>query len=485
MMRQLSRVTMSMRELDRLKVMQAVLDGELPGVRAAQRLQVSARQIRRMLKRYRAEGPVGLISRARHRPSNHRLAAEVENRVAQLLREHYADFGPTLAAEKLAQRHQIVLSKGTVRRIQIDAGLWIPRKLRPAPIQQPRARRACFGELVQIDGCEHRWFEERALACTAIVYVDDATSRLMVVRFTGAESTFAYFEATREYLQRHGKPLALYSDKASVFRVNHSAAVNGPGHTQFGRALYELNIEGICANTPAAKGRVERAHLTLQDRLVKELRLAGISSIAAANAFMPRFIEAYNARFAKPPRNAHDAHRALRADEDLTLIFAWRELRKVTQNLTLHYERKLYLLPDTAANRRLIGKYVEVFQYPEGGRIEIRVNGTALPYSLYDKLAEVDQGAVVEHKRLGQVLRVVQEVQAHRDNRRVDVPSTAHRADGQRVPRVRIVGSKKQRELGAPELHAAIEAVQAEQAEHLPPRTGRQTGLVGDAGIGD
>ena len=148
----------------------------------------------------------------------------------------------------------------------MDAGLWIPRKLRPPKIQQPRARRACFGELIQIDGCEHRWFEERAPMCTAIVYVDDATSRLMVVRFAGSESTFAYFEATLEYLKSFGKPLAFYSDKASIFRINQPGAVTGPGYTQFGRALYELNIDGICANTAAAKGRVERAHLTLQDR---------------------------------------------------------------------------------------------------------------------------------------------------------------------------------------------------------------------------
>ncbi|MDB6009959.1 MAG: integrase [Gammaproteobacteria bacterium] len=166
--------------------------------------------------------------------------------------------------------------------------------------------------------------------CTVLVYVDDATSRLMTVRFTGSESTFAYFEATREYLGRHGKPLALYSDKASIFRVNQPHAVKGPGFTQFARALYELNVDGICANSPAAKGRVERAHLTLQDRLVKELRLEGISTLTAANAFMPRFMEAYNRRFAKVPRERHDAHRALRADEDLGLIFCWRELRKVS-----------------------------------------------------------------------------------------------------------------------------------------------------------
>jgi hypothetical protein len=228
-MRQLSRVTMTMRELDRLKCLQAVVAGELPVIRAAEGLGMSARQIRRWAQRYRGEGPVGLISRRCRRPSNNHLKNDLEARVAGILRERYADFGPTLAAEKLAERHQIVLAKETVRRIQIAAGLWIPRKLRAPKIQQPRARRGCVGELIQIDGCEHRWFEDRAPMCTVLVYVDDATSRLMVVHFTGAESTFAYFEATREYLGRYGKPLALYSDKASIFRVNSSgSAVPGP-----------------------------------------------------------------------------------------------------------------------------------------------------------------------------------------------------------------------------------------------------------------
>jgi transposase len=474
-MRQLSRVTMNMRELDRLKCIQAVIDGQLRIGMAAERLAMSPRQIRRLAQRYRTEGPAGLVSRRYRRPSNNRLDEALENQVVRLLREHYADFGPTLAAEKLAERHQIQLAKETVRRIQVDAGLWIPRRLRPPKIQQPRSRRACVGELIQIDGCEHRWFEDRAPACTALVFVDDATSRLMGVKFTGAESTFGYFEALREYLERYGKPLALYSDKASVFRINHTTAVGGPGYTQFGRALYELNIDGICANTAAAKGRVERAHLTLQDRLVKELRLQGISTIEAANAFMPAFMEAYNARFAKIPRKGYDAHRAVRADEDLELIFAWRELRKVTKVLTLHYERKLYLLADTAANRRLIGKYIEIFQYPDG-RVEIRVAGQSLPYSLYDKLGAVDQGAIVENKRLGSVLRVVQEVQAQRDSRAVNVPSTAHRADGTIVPRERIAGSKKQKELGPEDLQQAIEGV---HPELLPPLSGRQTGLRG------
>jgi hypothetical protein len=414
---------------------------------------------------------MGLVSRHRNRPSNNRLEADLESQVAQILRDHYPDFGPTLAMEKLAERHQVVLAKETVRRIQVAAGLWIPRKLRPPKIQQPRTRRACVGELIQIDGCEHAWFEDRGPMCTALVFVDDATSRLMAVRFAGTESTFAYFEALRKYVERYGKPMALYSDKATIFRVNRPGAVNGPGYTQFSRALYELNIDGICANTPAAKGRVERAHLTLQDRLVKEFRLAGISSLEAANALMPTFIEAYNAKFAKVPRNPHDAHRPLRPEEDLDLILAWRELRKVSQNLLLHYERKLYVLVDTPDNRRLIGKYVEVFQYPDG-RIEIRVAGRALPYSLYINSGLIEQGAIVENKRLGHALRVLQAAQARREPLlRRAAPSTAHRADGAKVARSKRVSSGKPRH--RQDLEPAREAADPELLP--PPSGGRQT----------
>jgi hypothetical protein len=196
-------------------------------------------------------------------------------RVIGILRESYADFGPTLAAEKLRSGHQIDLAKETVRQLQIAAGLWIPRRLRPPKVQQPRARRACLGELVQIDGCDHRWFEDRAPACTALVYVDDATSRLMVVLFTGVESTFAYFEATRQYLDRFGKPLAFYSDKASIFRVNQKSATGGDGHTQFQHARRQgarragaSDVTGSAGQRAAAAGHLddrgrERLHADL------------------------------------------------------------------------------------------------------------------------------------------------------------------------------------------------------------------------------
>ena len=448
------KVMMTMRDLDRLKCIQGVLDRELRVFQAAERLGITPRQVLRLVRRYELEGPIGLISRHRNRPGNHRIKAELADRAFAILRSQYPDFGPTLAAEKLRERHRIDLAVETVRRLMVAGGLWLPRKLRPPKVYQPRARRACLGELVQIDGCEHRWFEDRAPMCTALVYVDDATSRLMTVLFTGTESTFAYFEATRQYLARYGKPLAFYSDKASIFRINRPAT-GGDGQTQFARALYELNIDGICANTASAKGRVERAHLTLQDRLVKELRLEGIASIEAANELMPSYIADYNRRFGKLPRDRHDSHRPLRDDENLDEIFAWRETRKVTQSLTLHYERKLYLLEDKPENRRYIGKYLDVIQYPDG-RIAIQAAGRSLPYSTYDKLGVIDQGEIVENKRLGSVLKAAQLAQAERDNRCVAGPSTAHRLDGKKVPRTKVAGSKTQRQLNADDLRRAV-----------------------------
>ncbi|MBF6990861.1 ISNCY family transposase [Cupriavidus sp. IK-TO18] len=449
-------ITVSMRELDRLKTVQAVVDGQLrPGV-AAERLEITDRQFRRLLERYRQEGSSGLVSRRRGRPSNNRLPADRESVALSLIREHYADFGPTLAAEKLRERHGLTLSKETIRRLMTVAGLWVPRNQRPPKVYQPRNRRACYGELIQIDGSDHRWFEERAPAWTLLVYVDDATSRIMELRFTHSESTFTYFAATRAYLERHGKPVAFYSDKASVFRVNKKGATSGDGHTQFARALFELNIEGICANSSQAKGRVERTHLTLQDRLVKELRLRGISTMEAANAFMAEFIVDYNARFAKAPRNDHNAHRPLRPDENLDLIFAWREPRCVSKSLTIQYDKMLYLLADTPEHRKLAGRYIDVYHYPDG-RIEPRANGAALPYTIYDRLSEVDQGAIVDNKRLGHVLQLAQYVQEKRDNTRsLSVPGT----EGAPRKRGRPPGKKSQRSLGQNDMLEALQRLQ-------------------------
>ncbi|SEM22021.1 Integrase core domain-containing protein [Bosea lupini] len=266
-----------------------------------------------------------------------------------LIKANYLDFGPTLAAEKLAERHGLRLGVETVRRWMIADGIWRDRRERLKPVHQPRYRRDCVGELIQIDGSQHWWFEDRGPQCTLLVFIDDATSRLMHLQFVTAESTFDYFAATRSYLQRYGKPVAFYSDKHATFRVNKVGATGGNGMTQFGRALDQLNIDIICANVPQAKGRVERANGTLQDRLVKELRLAGISSLEAGNAFLPGFMEDFNRRFAKEPFNDKDLHRPLATDDDIDEAFAWKEERTVSQNLTLQYDKMLFILEPTDA----------------------------------------------------------------------------------------------------------------------------------------
>ena len=250
--------------------------------------------------------------------------------------------------------------------------------------------------------------------CTLLVYIDDATSRLMHLQFVESESTFDYFAATRAYLERHGKPVAFYSDKHGVFRVNRKDAIGGDGMTQFGRALHALNIDIICANSSQAKGRVERANGTLQDRLVKEMRLSGIDTIEAGNAFLPAFMEDYNARFAKAPFDDRDVHRPLAGHDDLDDAFAWKEERTVSVNLTLQYDQVLFILEPTGIARSLARKRVTVIDYPDG-RLAIRHNGVDLPYRTFDKRPQVNQAAIVENKRLGPILAYIAEQQKKLD----------------------------------------------------------------------
>src|SRR5215469_14563318 len=274
---------MSDGELSRLEVLRDLDQKRLTTEAAAQLLGLERRQLFRLLKAYRSEGATGLISKRRGHRSNRRKPDALRRSVLAIIREWYWDFGPTLAAEKLREVHGITLGRETLRLWMIEAGLWRDRKQRRGRVHQPRPRRDCVGELVQVDGSEHSWFEDRGPQCTLLVFIDDATGRLMHLQFVESESTFSYFQATRAYLEAWGKPVAFYSDKHGVFRVNQTGAVGGDGMTQFGRALHALNIDIICANSSQAKGRVERAHKTLQDRLVKELRLAGVGTLADGN----------------------------------------------------------------------------------------------------------------------------------------------------------------------------------------------------------
>ncbi|KKC23815.1 ISNCY family transposase [Sphingomonas sp. SRS2] len=402
-------LAMSHRELSRYDTLLRVTRRELRVEDAATLLGLTRRQVGRLLTRLRADGPEGLISRKRGRPSNRRHSDAFRERALALVREHYHDFGPTLATEYLAERHDVVISNESLRKWMISAGLWKDRDARRPRPYQPRYRRDCRGELIQVDGSKHWWFEDRGPQCTLLVYIDDATSELMHLKMVESESTFAYMDATREYIERHGKPVALYSDKHSVFR-NPVATAKGDGMTHFGRALEALNIEIICANSPQAKGRVERANGTLQDRLVKAMRLEGISSIAEANAFLPTYMARHNQRFAKPPFDARDLHRPLAPHDDLRREMVWREQRKVTSSLTLHYNKAVFILEPTEVSRPLAGKRVDVCEYPDG-RLEIRHGEHVLPYAMFDKIRQVNQAAVVDNKHLDAALEMAKLIQ--------------------------------------------------------------------------
>src|SRR3954447_7962585 len=404
---------MSERDLRRIEVLAEVTNGRRTPASAAAVLALSARQVHRLLKAYRLGGGGAIAHKARGRPSNNRIPDDVRDRALELVRSAYADFGPTLAAEMLAEKHGVKVSRETMRGWMADAGLWLSREQRRR-FHQPRLRREALGELVRIDGSEHRWFEDRADPCTLLVFIDDATGRLMQLRFAPSESAFTYFEALQGYLEAHGCPTAFYSDKHSVFRVTRQDAKGGQGMTQFGRALAELNIEILCASSSQAEGRVERVNRTLQDRLVKELRMAKISDLAAANAFLPGFIERFNARFAVAPACPNHRHRPLNiAPDRLRDILCHREQRHVGQQLALSYERKRIILVENETTAKLAGQHVDTYAFADG-RLEVRWKGLSLPFTVFDKDQRVTHAAIVANKRLGEVLAFIKSQQDQR-----------------------------------------------------------------------
>ena len=410
-------VSMSAKEFSLLDVLLDVEASRITIREACALMGLRRRQVFRLLAALREHGAAGLASKRRGRSSNNRLPPAVRELTMALVHEHYADFGPTLAAEKLSERHGLWVSRETLRQWMIADGLWLDRRHRLKPVHQPRNRRERLGELIQIDGSQHWWFETRGPRCTLLAYIDDATSRLMHAAFVPSESTLDYLRETQRYVAVHGRPIAFYSDKHAIFRVSNTEARGGDGMTQFGRALHELNIDIICANSAPAKGRVERSFGTLQDRLVKEMRLAGIASLEAANAFLPGFIAGYNERFGKEPIDARDAHRPVPSDIFLDDVFAWREERTVTHNLTLQYDKIVFLLEPNEVTRPLARQRVTVFDYPDG-RLAIRHAGVELPYRTYDKLRRVTQAAIVENKRLSVALAYVARIQQERDEQR-------------------------------------------------------------------
>jgi hypothetical protein len=312
-------------------------------------------------------GDASVVSRRRGRPSNNRFEGAKVGRIETALRQRYADFGATLASEKLLEIEGIAVSRETVRRIQIRLGLHKPKRRRAKRLFQLRERRPRFGELIQIDGSPHDWFEGRGPRCTLIVFIDDATGRLTHLHFAPTETTKAYLQALRAHVLAHGLPLAFYSDRHGVFRVNAKEAQGGDGFTEFGRVVERLRIELIHATTPQAKGRVERANQTLQDRLIKEMRLAGVSGIEEARAFVEGFRERWNARFAVAPREARDAHRPWTGSEDdLAEALARREERTLSKALTFSAGATRYAIKTRGRGLALRGAKVTLLHMLDG-----------------------------------------------------------------------------------------------------------------------
>ena len=412
---------MSERDLKRIEVLSEVLAGRRTVVAGAAVLAISERQAYRLLARYEAGGGAELIHKARGQTSNRSVNVGIRQYAVDLVKTRYADFGPTLATEVLLEKHDLRVGRETLRRWMVAEGLWLSRQQRRT-FHQPRLRRESYGELIQIDGSQHRWFEQRGEPCTLLVFIDDATSRLMQLRFVPSESTSSYFEVLHGYLESHRCPVAFYSDRHSVFRMNREAA-GGQGMTQFGRALAELNIEILCANSSQAKGRVERANRTLQDRLVKELRLSEISSVEAGNDFLPAFMERFNERFAVMPAKPEDKHRSLSVrGSRLKDILCHREQRHVSEQLAMSYDRKQIILERSPLSEKLGGQYVELYDYPDRP-LEVRWKGVSLPYRVFEKDRRVSHAAVVENKRLSHALSLVKLQQELRHETKVKTNS--------------------------------------------------------------
>jgi transposase len=391
---------MSNQEITRLEAMQRLKDKRLTQKEAARMLGISTRQVKRLWRAYRKKGAQGLISLRRGQPSNHQMEAGVAQQALDLIKEKYEDFGPTLAHEKLTEVHGLRLSRESVRKIMIEEELWKPKRAKQPSAHPLRERRACLGELVQIDGSDHDWFEGRGPRCTLLVYIDDATGRLLEMWFVTHESFFGYCEASRHYFERYGKPVAFYSDRHGIFRVNQEQTTGlGSGLTQFGRAMQDLGIQILCASTPQAKGRVERVNQTLQDRLVKELRLLDISGMEAGNAYLPEYREDFNRRFAVQPRSHYDAHRPLLKTENLDLILTHQKTGTLSKNLTVQYNKVIYQIQTHRPDYTLRNVKVTVCENVKGD-VTILYKDQPLPYSIYhtpQRQAEVVSSKTIDH----------------------------------------------------------------------------------------
>lgn len=334
---------MNRKELEQAKLFSEVIKGSITQVEAAARLRMTPRWINKKIKRFVDLQEFGLIHKNRGKASPHRLNESTKELIIKLAKGEWQGFKPTFMTEKLEEYYNVKISKETVRKTLADAGLW-DRKERKVKYRSRRDRRSMVGMMVQLDGSNHDWFEGRAGKCTLLVFIDDATSRILWLEFVPSESLRAVMQATKNYIKKHGIPQFFYSDHGSAFHVNvHGKKADST--TAWQRAIAHVGIEAIYAHSPQAKGRVERCNETLQDRLVKEMRLAQISSIDAANQFLENlgFIEKHNKKFAVQPAQRGDAHASIEG-YDLEIIFEYKESRSLSMDFTISYNTQILQL---------------------------------------------------------------------------------------------------------------------------------------------
>jgi len=365
-------------EITRLHLIHQALERKISQRQAAEIAGLSSRQMRRLMKRIRHEGDRGILHRQRGRPSNRRIAEGVKQKVLRLYQQHYGDFGPTLASEKLRERHRVTVHAETLR-------LWLRqaqlpyRRRKARPHRQWRPRRSCFGTMVQMDGSEHDWLEGRGPKLVLMGVIDDATNTV-AARFYDHEGTLPALDSFRRWVQRYGIPASVYLDKHTTYRSPRPPSLEEQlqglerSQSQFQRAMSELGVEVIHAHSPAAKGRIERLFGTFQDRLIKEMRLAQVASLAAANRFLEHYLPLYNQRFRVEPAQATDLHRRLPRQLDLDGVLCIKMQRRLNADSTVVHQGKIYLV-----EQRLQAQSVTVEQRLDGS-LHLRHRGRSLGY---------------------------------------------------------------------------------------------------------
>jgi transposase len=350
------------KELKRLHVIEKVLERGIKEVEAAEILGLSSRQIRRVVKRVRLEGDKGVIHKSRGQPSNRRIPDEIRDKIIQLYRSQYCDFGPTLASEKLQEREQIDVSDETLRLWLLESGDWKKRR-KSRGHRRWRERKGHCGEMVQMDGSHHDWFEGRGLCCVLMGYIDDATGKVFG-RFYAYEGTIPAMDSFKQYIQKHGLPMSVYLDRHTTYKSTAKACMEDVLNeeiplSEFERALKELGVGVIHAHSPQAKGRVERLFGTLQDRLVKEMRLRGIRTIEEGNRFLKQYLPLYNRRFSVPAREGNNLHRSFPKGLNLDAILCIKTERTLRNDFTIAHNKKLYQIEDrTRASKVMVHEQI-------------------------------------------------------------------------------------------------------------------------------